>query len=337
MAKPDNKTFDMITIGSATWDAIVTADDTRLVEEAGTKLVAYPYGQKVYLENAFFGFGGGASNVAVSAARLGLKVSFVGAIGTHHIGDSIMENFASEGVSAKHVKHDSEHDSGMSIVLSAPDGERTVLLFRGANEHLGHADVDWVHCRDTHWLFVSSLSGEAGKLYDEVAELARANHLKLALNPGRTQIKRGTKGMHKALEACDILLLNDEEAAELLRQRGQAGETVPEMLAALQEITGGIVVITRGGDGAEAYDGETRYTIAAFSKKRVNSLGAGDGFGSAFVCAIQKGLAIDESLRYASINASSVVSDYGAQTALLSWAELERRAADNPKFQPKRP
>lgn len=328
-----NATFDLIAIGGSTWDSIITADDTTVLEEAGKRYLAYPYGQKVYLEQAYFGYGGGAANVAVGAARLGMKSAFLGAIGYGHISESIIENFATEGVSTKLVKRDTEHASGLSIILTAPDGERSILLYRGANNHLTDADIDWRGCTDTQWLYVSSLSGESDKLYDKVAETARQHGIKLAINPGATQIRRGTKGMHAALADCAVLLLNEDEARALLRQRGQAGESIPEMLKTLQDICQGIVVITQGIDGAAAYDGRTMYSLGSYKQDRVNTLGAGDAFGATIVAAISRDVPLDEALRYASINASSVVSDYGAQSALLTWDEVKRRAADADDFQ----
>ena len=78
MAKP---AFDLITVGGATWDATVTAEQARVLEEADGKYLAYPYGQKVFMDHFYFSFGGGAANVAVSAAKLGLNASFMGSIG----------------------------------------------------------------------------------------------------------------------------------------------------------------------------------------------------------------------------------------------------------------
>lgn len=328
--------FDLITIGGATWDAIISADDAAVVESAGRKYLGYPYGEKVHMEDTYFGFGGGAANVAVSAARLGLKTSFVGAIGTAHVAESILENFRTNQVNVDFIKRDTEHRTGLSIVLTAPDGERTILLYRGANNHLTDADIDWQHCVDTDWLYVSSLSGESDKLFTKAAEAARKAGVKLALNPGATQIKRGTKGLHVALTDAAVILLNEDEARELLRQHGQAGEDVAEMLKALQDINHGIAVITQGTAGVQVYDGQNLYQMKAWDTARVNTLGAGDAFGSTFVSALAKGKQTGEAIRYASLNAAAVVADYGAQSSLLDWDELNQRAAapNAAKWQP---
>lgn len=329
-----SKSFDLITIGGATFDMIVPPQDATVSEQGGEKFLGYPYAKKVYMDQMFVGYGGGAANVAVGAARLGLRVSFMGAVGTKQLSQAIMENFATEKVDTEYVKHDYDHLAGQSIVLTAPDGERTILLYRGANNHLTEADINWPHCTNTKWLYISSLSGESDVLYNQVADTAREHGVKLVINPGATQIRRGPKGLHNALADSSVLILNEEEARELLRQQGKAGETVPEMLETLQAINQETVVITRGDEGSHVCDAENFYLMRAYGKNRINTLGAGDAYGSTLTAALIRGESLATSIRYASINAAAVVADYGAQQALLSWTELTKRAAEAADFQP---
>lgn len=318
--------YDLITIGGATWDSTVTADQARILEEGDGKYLAFPYGKKVFMESFYFSFGGGAANVAVSGARLGLNVSFMGSIGCGELGDSIKKNFTQQGVETSHAKFDRDHLASMSVILTAPDGERTILRFRGADEHLTAADVDWEHLKQTQWLYVASMAGDAEKLFDQVAEMAKQDHVVLAMNPGGTQIKRGPKSLHRALEHAAVLILNEEEARDLLRSRGTAGETLEELLTELREITRGTVVITRGADGAVATDGRKRYDVPVVDSERVNTVGAGDAFGSTVVVALIKKLPLERALAYAAVNAAAVIADFTAQQALLDWEELVRRS-----------
>lgn len=317
--------YDLITIGGATWDATVTAEQARVLEESGQKFLAFPYAKKVFMESFYFSFGGGAANVAVSTARLGLDVSFMGSIGCGELGESITKNFRHQGVETGHAKLDRDHLASMSVILTAPDGERTILRFRGADEHLTAEDIDWEHLKQARWLYVASMAGDVEQLFDQVAEMAAQDHVRLAMNPGGTQIKRGPKSLHRALEHADLLVLNEEEARELLRQQGTAGESVDELLHALQELTGGTVVITRGPDGAMASDGAKRYSVGVVSSERVNTVGAGDAFGSTVAVGMIKELPLERSLALAATNAAAVVADFTAQQALLDWEELVRR------------
>lgn len=317
--------FDLITIGGSTWDAIVTAAETRVIEEGGQRYLAYPYAKKVFMDEAYFSFGGGAANVAVAASRLGLKVSYMGTVGAGKLGETILDNFKINKVATNHAKIDRQNATSISVVLTAPDGDRTILRYRGSDTHLTASDIGWSYLPESPWLYVASMSSEASELYDHVTQAAEKYGLKLALNPGATQIKRGPKGLRSALARATVLIMNEEEARELLRQHGEAGQSLGEMLAALHEITGGVVVITRGLEGAVARDENNRYTISAVSSPRVNTVGAGDAFGATFVVAMIKGAPTVDALRYAATNAASVVADYTAQDALLGWDKLLAR------------
>lgn len=327
--------YDLITIGDATWDAVVTGAATRVVTQRGQKYLAYPYGDKVHLDDAFFSHGGGAANVAVSAARLGVTAAYCGSIGTDRIGQDILAHFKAEQVDASLAVRDADHVSALAVVLTAPDGERTILLYDGSNRDLGSATLPWSKLFDTEWLYLPSLPGAADKLYNRLAKRAGRDGVKLALNPGSYQIKRGTRGLHSALENCDVLLLNNDEAQALLRQRGHTARTVPAMLRKLHTITRGIVVITRGSRGAIATDGSQLYDLPALDNQRVNTVGAGDSFGSTLVVALMKRKSLADAMVYASLNASAVVADYTAQDGLLSWRELTKQFQAAKRYRPK--
>jgi len=58
--------------------------------------------------------------------------------------------------------------------------------------------------------------------------------------------------------------------------------------------------------------------------KVVDRTGAGDAFGSGFVAALAKGLAIEDALSLASANATSVVAQMGAKTGILKTKRVKR-------------
>lgn len=329
MAKPK-----VASIGGATWDSILAADNSRVLESDHQQWLAYPYGEKLHLSGAHFSYGGGASNVAVGLARLGIPTEFVGAVGGNHLGKAILDNFKDNRVGTAHVQTIPTDTSGMSIVLTAPDGERTILLHRGANDHLDPDQVDWKALAEADWWHVSSLSGEAGSIYDELADRATKAKVKLSLNPGATQVARGADGLHSALKQAELLLVNQEEAAKLLGPKSPKDDR-DALAATLQGISGGIVAVTAGRDGASLNDGTEAITLKAARPDRVNTLGAGDAFCSGLLAGAIKGLPLAEISRLASLNASSVVSEYGAQKGLLAWDTLTERAANRTDFKAK--
>ena len=85
------------------------------------------------------------------------------------------------------------------------------------------------------------------------------------------------------------------------------------------------VVITDGRNGAQASDGKRLYFCPVISHKRIDTLGAGDSFASGFTSAVMRGKNLKTALIYGTLNASSVVSHFGAQKGLLTHKELEDR------------
>ena len=61
------------------------------------------------------------------------------------------------------------------------------------------------------------------------------------------------------------------------------------------------------------------------TQKRVDTLGAGDGFASGFTTAIIGGKDLKSALLYGTLNANGVVSQYGAQKGLLTAQALQKK------------
>lgn len=85
------------------------------------------------------------------------------------------------------------------------------------------------------------------------------------------------------------------------------------------------VVVTDGRNGAQASDKKHLYFCPVETVKRVDTLGAGDSFASGFTGTLVYGKSLKEALVYGTLNATSVVSYYGAQQGLLTKAQLESR------------
>ena len=94
-----------------------------------------------------------------------------------------------------------------------------------------------------------------------------------------------------------------------------------------------VIVITDGGKGAYAYDGNKFYFCETFPSEVVSTLGAGDSFASTFCASLShNGTDIGKALMYASVNSSSVVSKFGATEGLLTFDEIETKLNSHPDF-----
>ena len=119
-----------------------------------------------------------------------------------------------------------------------------------------------------------------------------------------------------ALENATILKISDEElptVLSLLHMQASSDEACARALCkAFPALR--IVLITKGGDGAYLYSVATEksYNGKAVATTVVSTVGAGDSFSAAFLCAPKKETDLADSMAFASRVAAFVVSKKGA-------------------------
>lgn len=312
--------FDVITIGSATYDVFLTSSGIITANVPAiphSKAECVPYGAKVEVEDLFFGMGGGAVNAAATFANLRLAVAPIARIGVDVPGDYIVEQLETRGISTEHLIKDKEAHTGYSTILMSSTGDRTVLVHRGASGKLVTTNVP-IEQMDTKWIYITSLSCEISFLEDLVTRAHRKG-IKIAINPGKCELEKGLEALRPVLKEIDLLMLNSEEAHLVT---GSHAKNITEHMALIAHETPGIVVVTDGEHGAyvsPAVSGEqVVYKSAAYEAESVNTTGAGDAFGSGFVAGL---LHFDgdvkKSLQLATLNSGHVIQEMGAQAGLL--------------------
>ena len=143
---------EVICYGSCALDVFVDTDAELInIKTPGKEeeLVAYPLGSKILVKHLSFELGGSGANAAVSFARLGLSTAFLGMIGKDETGEHISKKFKGEGVLFVGETHGI---SGYSVVLDSQAEDRTILVYKGCNDHFSSQflpkkiDAKWVYC-----------------------------------------------------------------------------------------------------------------------------------------------------------------------------------------------
>ena len=340
----------IITVGGATFDIFVKAEDQTIMAmmtpDSSSKWLAFPHGAKVKVNEVREAFGGGATNTAVTFARQGLDVCFVGKVGKLY-GDRVFENLQKENVDCCYAKQTSRDKTGFSTIINTFDGDRTVLAYPGANRYFTAKDLPLEALAEADWIFLSHLAEMNSKIPDEILKVLKKHpHIKLAWNPGHEQIMQGAKKWKKLLEHTEVLFLNKEEAAEFSRtpymlagnKKDDPAQHVcnnkcylppyaddcSDILKVLTSFGAKHVVVTDGRNGAQASDGKRQYFCPVRSHRRVDTLGAGDAFASGFTSAMIKNLPLKTALLYGTLNAGNAVMHPGAQNGLLTAEEMEK-------------
>ena len=155
--------------------------------------------------------------------------------------------------------------------------------------------------------------------------------IKIAWNPGSTQLDKGLKGLAGFLAKTDLLILNKEEAEGLTKikiqnPKGSKMKSFRPLFEKLIKYGSKVMAITDGKRGGQAYDGDKIYSYPSIPAKIVANVGAGDAFCSGFLGAIILGRTVKEALRWGMANGASVITHYGAQLGVLNRKEIIKRA-----------
>ncbi|MBI1908407.1 carbohydrate kinase family protein, partial [Candidatus Uhrbacteria bacterium] len=306
--------YDVITIGAATRDVFLVSRAFMLVplpELGGNLGECVALGSKIDIDDIVLTTGGGATNAAVTFAKLGMRVATITRVGDDEPGRAVLADLETNHVDTSMVKVVKHGQTGYSTILTAQNGERTILVYRGVSADQKESDLKTKRLK-TRWLYVTSLGGNAEMLMRLVWH-AKADDLAIAFNPGAGEIKLGLRALDQVIRHLSILILNLEEAQELTKLQ----TTNVKDLAGKLARPGLTLVITDGPRGTHAFLDDTYWHCGTRSIRSVSRTGAGDAFGSAFVAARMQGRDMEDALRIGTANAESVISHFGAKAGII--------------------
>lgn len=308
--------YDIITIGSATQDVYLFSKrfkvfrDTRVITG---EVECFAFGTKIELEDILFEVGGGGTNTAYTLALQGLKVACLTKVGADGAGEEVKKVLKKAKISTDLVVTDSRRRTAHSIVFLGPSGERTILVYRGASHHFDVLDIDFKKLKVTKWLYITSIGGNFN-LLKKIINFAYKNNIKVALNPGKLELKYGIKNLKPIFNKVNILLLNREEATEIYR-RSYSDEK--GILNDFTNLSNNISIVTKGEKGCLACFNKNKYRIDIKPVKAKDTTGAGDAFGSGFVAGFIKWGNFEKAMRLAVANSAAEVKIIGAKQGLL--------------------
>ncbi len=321
--------YDVITVGSATEDVMVTCSDARVITLADrngeSAWMAFEYGGKIHVDDMTIMVGGGAVNTAITFAQQGMRTAMISKVGRDSAGERIAGRIEEAGALTHLVVESETSGTGYSTIITTFTGERTILVHRGASRELSEEDIAWDELAQSEWAYVGALAGQSWRLYPVLAQFAAEHQIKLTLNLGTSQIDRGLEEYGELLASTYMIFQNREEMRRLTGVEAEPGDRDErEVCRRLHERGVDIVVITDGSRGAVASDGRALYTVPAFDVQVRSAVGAGDAFAAACISALWHGTSMTEALRLGAANAASVCGEVGANSGILTWDEALR-------------
>ncbi len=300
--------FEFGVIGSCVFDIIC-----HLKNDFKSDKICFKIGSKFEMKNLRFDAGGSGHNVACALGRFGRKVSLLAAIGKDAYGDFLFRNLKKNRVNTIFIQRKDEL-TGFSLIFLRPDGERSILINRGANLHL---EFDKKFAEKNKRLIFTSIVGEkAISTLGKIVRIMKKENKEIIANPSITMIRAHRKELLKILESSSIVIMNYEELKALIGIRD-----VRMGMRRLSKKTP-IVVITMGKKGVIATNGRKIIRKKAFKIKVVDTTGAGDTFAAGFVHWFYKLGELESALDFAQATAALNIMTLGATTDMPSEEDV---------------
>ena len=290
----------MAVVGSLNIDLIAY---TQRVPNAGETLIG---------DDFRMGFGGKGANQAVMAARLGAKVSMVGALGDDVYAGMTFENLERQGVDARNVAR-VDGSSGVAPIWVDAHGQNRIIVVPGANDR-----VDPRRAADA----VRSMSDVRvviGQL--EIPQRVTLAAFRAARDAGATTILNPAPAAPldpDLLAVADWLIPNEHELA--LVAGGPVDLDDDQALMDCRRRVGTRLLVTLGARGAAVVGDERVDRVPAVEVKAVDSTGAGDAFVGAFGFGLAAGLEEISAVRLGIACASDSVTRHGTQSSYATPA-----------------
>jgi len=293
----------------------VIAAGTYVMDVLGRPVAELPVGQvSRILDEIRPTPAGTAGGTAVDLARLGARVTAIGAIGTDLAGDFVVNAISAQGVDASCLRRKDGVQTSCTILPIHPDGSRPAWHVPGANSTFAIDDVEW-----------------------EAVDRAAAIHLggltalpAIDGEPAGRMLARGRE--HGALTTADFLGVRGEDVPSLLAPvlahvdifMPNEGEALAvagdrDCVAAarrLRDLGARCVIIKRGPDGCLIVDDDGERTLAAHDAPVVDTTGCGDAFCAGVIVARLAGWSIDDAAALGcatgAMNMRALGSDAGA-------------------------
>jgi sulfofructose kinase len=255
--------------------------------------------------------GGPAANAAVTSALLGQRTAFLGYLGRDLWGEQHLQEFLRAGVLVDYVVR-GDFPTPLSVILVKPDGQRTVVHYRGETPTLP-ANVFGLDGLSPK---VILFDGHEPDLSIALLHQAQQRHILTVLDAG--SLHRGTRGL---VDGVDYLVCSEKFTHEFtgLADEAQAAR----QLSCLAPN----VVVTLGGRGLVWANASGEGQLPAFQAPAVDTTGAGDAFHGAFAASLAVGRPWLESLRYSSAVAAICCTKRGARVESIAQEEIERIVA----------
>lgn len=300
------KDFDIVVVGELNPDLVLRGE------------VTPAFGQVEQLvDEATLTIGSSSAIFACGAARLGLRVAFIGVMGDDEFGRFMQRELVKREVDTSGIVVNPNLKTGLSVILSRPSGDRAVLTFAGSIGALRFEEIDFdliSRARHLHlgsFFMLDNLRSDIPRLFAQ----AKALGLTVSLDTNYDPAERWDGGLAETLSYVDIFLPNQTELLAITRT-----QNVTDGLADLSR-QAPTVAVKLGVAGAVARQGEVTAQADILHVELVDTTGAGDSFDAGFIYGYLSGWELPRTLRLAAVCGSLSTRAAGGTDAQATLEE----------------
>lgn len=304
-------------VGSSSIDVFAVSKSFRPHKEDRQTNIVLEHGAKLWLDDAINEPGGGGLLSSIVFARQDHDVQLLTVIANDLFGSEVRSVALEEKFGLLGNIEAIKSHTDTTIHLSSNSQDQTVMCFEGSFNLLSKKDVGSLPS-NLDWLHISDLPNDKAVL-SKTVKFARANNIQTSINP-RSLHNTPVKSILKIIRACDLLIINPDEASLLL---GGFYSNI-EAAKKLHDSKIKHVVVYGGDDGSAVAFNQTIYSITPNYKiKPIEYSGAESVFAAAYAERYAATLSIEQAITHAQAQACSVKTISGARSAILKQPLLE--------------
>jgi sugar/nucleoside kinase (ribokinase family) len=302
---PKNKTqlFDLLVAGEINPDLILQGDVQPIFGQV-EKLV----------DSAVLTIGSSSAIFACGAARLGLKVAFIGKCGDDVFGNFMLDEMEKHGVDIGNITCIPGGSTGLSVILNPSAGltqsDRAILTHLGliptltANEIPDDLLYQAGHLHVASFFLQEALQPGLHQLFQRARSLGLTTSLDTNYDPSESW-----RGFDELLSVTNVFFPNEAEACSLTGTEDV--HTAADKLSAKVET----LALKMGARGALGMSKGSKVRVDSIPVQVVDTVGAGDNFDAGFIYGYLHGWSLKKCLRLAVVCGSLSTQSAGGTNA----------------------
>lgn len=248
-------------------------------------------------------FGGKGANQAVSAARAGVNVKMIGAVGEDDFGHTSLTHLRSENIDTTAVDMLPDVSTGVANIILTEQDNR-IIVASGANFEVT-PEIIVSNEQQIKESDVVLLQLELPiETVQRAIEMAYQHNVPVILNPAPyAALSKET------LEMCTYMTPNEIELTDMLKL--MSFESIKEKL-----------IVTLGSYGVSYYDQGDERQVEGYDVAVKDTTGAGDTFNGVLAAMTAKKWSTVEAIRFANAAAGLSITKEGAQSGMPTLNEI---------------